>query len=205
MKRALVLAGASGVGKTSVADEILNKCSDFRFIRSVTTRAPRGDGHDGEYIYLDEAEFLKKARKGDFLEYMNYGGNFYGTPFSELSLAFSEEKTPLLILDLEGVKSLRAKNYGFEPYIVYIYEELEVIEKRLLKRGTRDACLKRMAANKSDYIALPEISDKFDIFVKNSDVNAAADEVLSLFTKAHVKNLFENKRIAEALRLTAME
>ncbi|MBQ7333510.1 MAG: guanylate kinase, partial [Clostridia bacterium] len=106
MRSIVILAGASGVGKTSVAAEILSRNDEYRLIRSATTRAPRGDSHDGEYIYVSEEEFKELIFRGELLEYMNYGGNFYGTPVSEINLAFSLGKTPLLILDIEGVKSL---------------------------------------------------------------------------------------------------
>ena len=53
-KALLILVGPSAVGKTTVADEIISR-GGFSLIRSLTTRAPRGDGHDDEYIYTDSA------------------------------------------------------------------------------------------------------------------------------------------------------
>ena len=109
----LVIAGASGAGKTTVAARLLSESEDFGLVRSITTRAPRGDGHDGEYIYTDRADFMKRAESGELVEYMEYGDNMYGTPVSELKRIFEEAKTPLLILDIEGVKSLRSRSFDF--------------------------------------------------------------------------------------------
>ncbi len=216
MKSILVLAGASGAGKTSVAMEILSKCDEYKLIRSATTRAPRGDGHDGEYLYYTEEEFKALISRGELLEYMNYGGNFYGTPYSEIELAFSDGKTPLLILDLEGVKSLRAKSFGFSAFIFYIYDDINVIERRLYdrylsKNPTAEALesfLKRKAANIKDYSSLPEIADKFDAFVLNKEIKSSADCVLSLhrdFSLGKAKNQVENLKIAEELSLSAKQ
>lgn len=216
MRSIVVLAGASGAGKTSVAMELLSKSDEYRLIRSATTRAPRGDGHDGEYLYYTEEEFKALVSHDKLLEYMNYGGNFYGTPYSEIEAAFDEGKTPLLILDLEGVKSLRAKSFDFSVFIFYIYEDLNVIEKRLydrelLKNPSAEALesfLKRKAANIRDYLSLPEIADKFDAFIKNFEIAASADKLLALhadFLSGKAKNQEENKKIAEELMLSAKQ
>ena len=134
MRSIVGLAGASGAGKKSIAMEILSKTSEYKLIRSATTRAPRGDGHDGEYLYYSEEEFKELISKNALLEYMNYGGNFYGTPHSEIECAFRDGKTPLLILDLEGIKSLRSKSFDFSVFCFYIYDDLNVIERRLYDR-----------------------------------------------------------------------
>ena len=214
MRSIVILAGASGVGKTSVAAEILSRNDEYRLIRSATTRAPRGDSHDGEYIYVSEEEFKELIFRGELLEYMNYGGNFYGTPVSEINLAFSLGKTPLLILDIEGVKSLREKKLDFSVYVFYIYEDLNVIEKRLYDREmlksqgikSLDTFIKRKSANIRDYSMLPEIADKFDAFIKNSEISLSAEEIIRLHSEllsGKVKDENENLKIAEELSLSA--
>ena len=216
MKSILVLAGPSGVGKTSVAVEILSKSEKYKLIRSATTRRPRGDGHDGEYIYFSEEEFENLITSGELLEYMNYSGNFYGTPYSEINLAFSEGKIPLLILDLAGVNSLRRKNFDFSVFVFYIFEDPNVIEKRLYDRellknpsvSALETFLKRRAANLKDYSRLPAIADNFDAFVKNETVEKSADAVIKLhkeFSLGRAKNIEENTKIAEELSLFAKE
>ena len=216
MRSVIVLAGASGAGKTSVAAEILSKSQDFRLIRSATTRPPRRDGHDGEYLYFNEEEFRALIKENKLLEYMNYGGNFYGTPYSEIENAFSDGKTPLLILDLEGVKSLRKKSFDFSVFCFYIYDGLNVIERRLydrylLKNPTAEALesfLKRKAANIRDYLSLPELADKFDAFILNKEIAECAEEVLKLhreFSLGKEKNGKENTKIAEELSFSAKQ
>ena len=46
MRAVLILVGPSGVGKTTVADEIISRHSDFMLVRSATTRQKRGDAYD---------------------------------------------------------------------------------------------------------------------------------------------------------------
>ncbi len=211
MKRSvLVITGASGVGKTTVAASLLTEPSSFGLVRSVTTRAPRGDAHDGEYLYATREEFFKKAESGELVEYTDFGDNMYGTPQSELERVFSEGKTPLLVLDIQGIKSLRAKKFDFTPVIVYVWYELDLIEKRLYERDLKEpteekllSFLKRKANNIRDFLAMPELCDKIDLFVRNERVEESVEEILNAFEKFSCgeakADLAENKKIAKVL------
>lgn len=212
MRSILVIAGASGVGKTTVADALIKKYGTFGLVRSITTRAPRGDGHDEEYIYTDRDGFIKKAESGELVEYMEYGGNMYGTPVSELERVFSEGNVPLLILDLEGVKSLRKKNFDFNSVIVYVWDELNTIEKRLYARDlsepTADKLLsfiKRKEMNIRDYLSMPGISHLFDSYVRNEGIEECAASVKSVFDKVNGGEvLSEEEKIKTASALFEM-
>ena len=204
-RRILVIAGASGAGKTTVMAAMLKRYNEFGLVRSVTTRAPRGDGHDAEYIYLDREEFMRRALGGELVEYMQYGDNMYGTPISELKRIFDEGKIPLLILDIEGVKSLRKRKFDFSPFIVYLWEELSVIEERLYERDVRNsptderilAFEKRKAMNRRDYLSMPEIYHLFDLFIKNEGIEISAERINEAMNQATGNT--ENKGIAEYL------
>ena len=187
MKRIAVIAGASGVGKTTVANIILEN-ERFSLVRSATTRKPRADGNLSEYIYLNRVEFLEAVKNGDMLEYTEYGENLYGTPKSELCRIFSEGKTPLLIVDMAGVRTFMNGCAEFSPEIFYIYEALDVIEKRLYERDLAEptvdgftSFIRRKNANIRDYIALPKIASGFAAFIKNDDPRIAADALISVF------------------------
>ena len=192
MKKILVVAGASGVGKTTIVTRLLDGHPEFSLVRSLTTRAPRGDAHDGEYIYTDRDGFLRLISEGAVLEHMEYGGNLYGTPVSELERIFGEAKIPTLILDIEGVKSLRRVTYDFLPVIFYIYDDIETVEKRLYSRFQSEGLTedklksfnKRMEANRRDYAALPEIEHLFNAVVRNIGISETAEKILELFTRS---------------------
>ena len=211
----LILVGPSGVGKTTVAYKMLEMCDEFEFVRSATSRAPRGDGNDNEYIYVTREEFADRVSRGRMLEHVEYSGNYYGTPASEVERILALGKTPLLILELNGAKNLKTNAKDFKTFVFYIYEDLNVIEKRLVDREIQnptakgmEAVEKRMKANRQDYSEMRELRSMFDATIKNVSVNDAANTVMDVFhrmkngEKADVEHI---PSVTEALYISATE
>ena len=185
----LVIAGPSGAGKTVVATSIVNSHPEFTFLRSGTTRAKRGDAHDDEYLYYTEEEFKAAIANGEMAEHAIYGGNMYGTPNSELDRAFSEGKTPLLVIDLNGVKSL-ALHPKYSACNLYIYTDFDVIENRLKDRyfgenekpDSQKNFDSRRAQNITDWIGLADYEEYIHAFVENNGtIDECCERVLSTF------------------------
>ena len=209
MTKVLVIAGASAVGKTTAVHKIIEKDNRFELVRSITSRAKRGDSFDSEYIYVTRDEFLDLIPSGGVLEYTEYSGNLYGTPRSEIERISGEGKVPLLILDLNGVRSFRQAE-GISSCTVYIYDELCVMESRLRERylsGTpsdedHKRYNSRMKQNVTDYLSIGEYEPYLYSFVKSSDIDGTAESVLSVFEsflKKSPKDEKLSKQIAELL------
>ena len=175
MKNMIVIAGPSAVGKTTVSDEIIGQSGNFAVLRSATTRAPRGDEHDAEYLYFSHPDFEGAIASGDMLEHTEYSGELYGTPRSELRRADSEGKLPILILDLAGVKSLRESEYAERAIFVYLYDELNTLEERLYARYMTPPSIsglakfvKRKEQNIADYLDFEKHAPLFDLMLSNA-------------------------------------
>ena len=187
-KTALVLAGPSGGGKTTVMKELLKERLDFELVRSATTRARRGDGNDGEYLYFSKEEFSELVKCGKMLEFTEYGGNFYGTPRTETERIIREGKTPILILDINGVSTLKTQELDFDIYSVYIYAEPRVLSERLLKRYSdsgkegHGAYISRMKKNREDYERAETWKSLFDTAIPSTTVFETATDVLSAYS-----------------------
>lgn len=215
MKPALILAGPSAVGKTTVMGELLSLSDEFTFLRSVTTRPPRFPGDD-EYIYLSEEEFSDLLSRGDLAESMRYGTYAYGTPKSELRRAEREGKYPLLILDLVGIRSVKTSGDG-TWFAVYLYDDLSVMEKRLYERelsvretpAARATYERRVAANRRDYRALPDFAPYLDFVLKNETPGTSArlilDRFLSFEAGAATRDAAEIRSITAILSASAEE
>ncbi len=185
---ALMIAGPSAVGKTTVASELLRLRPDvFSLARSATTRAPRGDGHDDEYIYLTVGEFLRRCEAGEMLEYTEFGGNYYGTPLSEINAIRSGGRIPLLILDINGISAIKSSENGSDCYAVYLTEDIEVLDKRLYERAEADGLTEKALAtyerrrmqNRRDLADIGKKTDIFDRVAVNRDVGECARLILS--------------------------
>lgn len=215
-KDLLIIAGPSAGGKTTVAECLMGKDSRFCLVRSVTTRAPRGDGKDEEYIYLTPEEFDKALATGEILESMVYSGQCYGTPRSELERALAEGRIPLLILDLNGVVAL-TDNGEYSSCVIYVYTDLNTAEQRLYSRYLGNgptpkglaSFVSRKERNIKDFLDLPALSPRFYSFVENmSDIESATDGVAEAFASYlegvaadHQRNL----TVAEQLARSAQE
>ena len=189
MKKILILAGPSAGGKTTVANELLKSNSEFELVRSVTSRPPRGDGHDGEYIYVTREALEEEIKRSEVLEYTEYAGELYGTPKSEIDRITSAGKVPLLILDLKGVAALNS-NEGISACSVYVYDDIRVIDQRLYDRylgenPSAQALIRyvgRKEQNNADYLAVNDFSKDFYAFVRNSSPAECAAEIKKIFS-----------------------
>ena len=212
----LIIAGPSGAGKTVIATSIVNMHPEFTFLRSGTTRPKRGDQHDDEYIYYTTEEFKAAIANGEMAEHAVYGGNMYGTPNAELDRAFGEGKIPLLVLDLNGVRSL-ALHPKYSACNVYIYTDIEVIEDRLRARyfgenekpDSEKNFNTRREQNLADWRTISEFEDYIHAFIENDrTVEECCDTVLNTFyayVDGEEKDEWANHAIANGLAESANE
>ena len=212
----LVIAGPSGAGKTVIATAIVNEHPEFTFLRSGTTRAKRGDAHDDEYIYYTEEEFLRAVENGEMAEHAIYGGCMYGTPNAELDRAFREGKTPLLVIDLNGVRSL-ALHPKYSACNLYVYTDIDVLEQRLRERyfggnekpDSEKNFRDRTAQNLRDWRGISEYGEYFHAFIENNTtVEECCEKVLTTFANyvdGEDKDEWRNNAIINGLTSSANE
>ena len=210
-KFVLVLSGASAAGKTAVANAMIEKNPKFTFLRSATTRPKRGDGNDDEYIYLTREEFTERIANGDVLENTEYAGNMYGTLYSEIERAESEGKIPLLVLDINGMRSLY-RDERLAACTVFIYAPLAMVEERLRARFTKgeneDKIVQRLKINREDYLGMPELEPYVYSFAENAgelnDCRDAVQKIFDSYVSGCDKDVDTAKRIASELKADAI-
>jgi guanylate kinase len=218
MKNILIIAGPSAVGKTTVAHRMLELNENkYEFVRSVTTRPCRGDQFNNEYIYISDEEFRHLIATAGVLEHTEYAGSLYGTPRSEIDRITSEGKIPLLILDINGVTSLFNNKGDISPCGVYIYDDIDVMQKRLYERYEDDMASpetqrrynSRLNQNTIDYREMPERQSVFYAFIRNcSSVDCCAEKIGAIFAdfcNGVPKNIDANLTIANSLAASVVD
>jgi guanylate kinase len=178
--RVIVLAGPSGVGKSSIVAALRDQLPDLYVSVSATTRAPRAgevDGHD--YHFVGSTGFDELIARGDLLEWAEIHGGLQrsGTPRAPVEQALDEGRPVLVEVDLHGARALKVAL----PDSVSVFVEppsLAELERRLRERGTEspEQFARRLHTASEELAARAE----FDVALVNRDVRAVADRLVDL-------------------------
>ena len=177
----IILAAPSGAGKTSIKSRLIASMPHLlSFSISAATRKIRPGEQDGvDYFFISEEDFKNKIDKNQFVEWeMVYPGSYYGTTVAEVERIWSEQKTPILDIDVQG--AMRVKElYGEKAISIFIQPpSLDVLKERLEKRGTdNEVQIKTRVEKAAEEMAF---SKNFDHIVLNDDLNKASEQVKML-------------------------
>jgi guanylate kinase len=105
-----IISAPSGSGKSTLVAQVRSLVEGLDFSISYTTRSPRGSETDGrEYHFTTREAFEAMIAKGEFLEWAEVFGNYYGTGFSALEHARAAGKDLLLDIDVQGAMQVMRK------------------------------------------------------------------------------------------------
>jgi guanylate kinase len=150
----LIITAPSGAGKTSITRYLLKKFPDqLGFSISATTRKPRGhERHGVDYYFIPLEEFMTKIRENEFVEWeMVYEGKYYGTLKSELRRIWSENKVPLLDIDVQGAIHVEQQFPNTSLSIFIEPPSIEELRRRLDSRATDSPESLQARISKSSY------------------------------------------------------
>lgn len=177
-----IVTGPSGAGKGTVLGRLLPTMEQLQYSVSATTRVPREGEEDGvNYYFLNRNDFLNMVDRGEFLEYAEYVGNFYGTPAGPVDECL--EKGVDVILEIEVQGALTVKSKRPEAKLIFIIPPTFAdLELRLRSRGSeRDEVIaKRLEKAKEEY----SMANHYDYIVCNGEVEQAVEELRSIIKAA---------------------
>ena len=180
MGKMIVISGASGVGKGTVLNLMMENRKDLTFSVSATTRPPRPNEVDGvHYYFVTRETFEEMIRNGEFLEYDEHAKNYYGTPSAQ-----AEEKmvNGHVLLDIEpaGAKQVRAAMP--EAKLIFIMPpSMEELERRL--RGRGDTPEDQIKIRMERAVWEMEQKEWYDHVVVNDDAARCAEEILKIIAE----------------------
>lgn len=171
-----LISAPSGSGKSTLVGEVRRLVPGLEFSISYTTRAPRGSEQDGqEYHFTTRNEFLAMVDRGEFLEWAEVFGNFYGTPAAGLAHAAQRGKDLLLDIDVQGALQVMEKM----PEAVSIFilpPSPQVLEQRLRNRSQAEGVTQAEVIERRLSQAREELKqlDQYQYGLVNDTLDAAA-------------------------------
>lgn len=180
----LAISGPSGVGKGTIKKELMRRRPDVVESISCTTRLPReGEAHGREYFFISHEEFKSRIEQGDFLEYDEHFGNFYGTPKSFVEKTLRDKS---VILEIDVVGALNAKKEFPDCLLIMVVPpSVEELKKRLMGRNSETETEIQTRLDRLNYEL--SLKDKYDYIVVNETVDGAVEEIISIIDEAKNK------------------
>ena len=188
-----VVVAPSGAGKTSLISALLERERDIRLSVSYTTRPPRsGEVNGKDYHFIDEGDFTAMRKAGDFLEYANVYGNFYGTSRVWIERELNGDHDVLLEIDWQGARQVR-KLFPQMVGIFILPPSLAELRRRLEGRGkdAPETIAKRFASAREDISHVLE----FEYIIVNESFDSALADLMSVVRAARLSRERQRARL----------
>lgn len=177
----IVVSGPAGVGKGTVIKKLKELSDGVVLSISATTRTPRpGEVEGVNYFYKTREAFEKMIEERNLIEWVDYCGNYYGTPRDFVCAEL--EKGNNVVLEIEVQGSLKIRNLFPESILCFIVPpSFDELEKRLRERKTEDDATieRRLERAKTEFTYL----NQYDYLIVNDTIDQAA-EMLSCIIHA---------------------
>jgi len=173
-----ILSAPSGAGKTTLCQAICRHFPDMLYSVSHTTRPPRpGETQGIDYHFIDKDEFLHLIESGEWAEWAEVHGNYYGTSAGFLNQGLKAGKDILLDIDVQGMLKI-LKRYPSSITVFIRPPSLVTLRERLESRG----------ADRPDIIETRMINAKMEMteahryrhVIVNGDLELATRELILL-------------------------
>ncbi len=173
-----VVAAPSGAGKSTLVNALLKLEPGIKLSISTTTRPPRpGEQNGREYHFTTAEDFVARAERGEFLEWAEVHGNYYGTSRLMVEHEMKAGTDILLEIDWQGARQVR-KQFPQAAGIFILPPSIDALEERLNKRGQDDQQViqRRMLAAGGEIAHAPE----FEYAIINEEFNVALSEMSAI-------------------------
>ncbi len=192
----VVLSAPSGTGKSTVAKLLVERNKRLRLSVSATTRAPRrGEVEGRDYFYKTVDEFKNMIEHNEFVEWVEYCGNYYGTPKKYIEDSINEGFDVLLEIEVEGAARIKEK-YPDSVLIFMLPPSFDELKRRIEGRGTEKPEVIQNRLNQAE----KEIKciDMYDYVVINDSIDNAINSI-NIILEAEKAKVKRNKDLLKQI------
>lgn len=158
----IILTGKTASGKDTLMQKLLSKFPDFRRVVTTTSRPQRAGEVNGlDYNFISKKDFKKAVERGDFIEYVEYGGNLYGTEKSQLI----SDTDLIWRIDPSRAGQIKDLIKNRKLLVIYLTVEDSVVLKRLRERGLPQQEIERRMREDKDF--WEKYKDNYDFVIEN--------------------------------------
>lgn len=175
----IILTGKTASGKDTVMFQLLSRLPDLKRVVSTTSRIPRnGEKNHVDYNFISEEEFRGEINAGDFIEWVEYGGNLYGTEKAQISDSLIGDL--IWRIDPSRAGKIRELIKDIKVIVIYLTTSDDVVLARLNERGLdQEEIKKRMADDKKIW---ERYQDSYDFVVENipGKLDETVDKIIKI-------------------------
>ncbi|HOQ36179.1 MAG TPA: guanylate kinase [Acetivibrio sp.] len=193
----VVVSGPSGAGKGTVLKRLKDSDDSIRFSISATTRTIRQGEKEGlNYFFKTRDEFKSMIEAGQLLEWVEYCGNYYGTPKEYIETTVKEGYDCLLEIEVEGAANVK-KAYPDCVLIFILPPSFEELKRRIEKRATEEPEIvaKRLERAREEMAYI----ENYDYVIVNDKIEDAVENLRSIL-KAEKLKLNRNRKMIEQFK-----
>jgi len=174
----LIISAPSGAGKTTLCKEVVDIFPELRHSISFTTRQARpGEVHGRDYFFVSQDEFRRMVDHGEFAEWAEVHGNFYGTAIRTLEEYRHSKIDVILDIDCQGARQLKERFSG-GVFVFILPPSFNELRRRLDTRNSdSEAVIQRRLDNAADEI---RESRWYDYIIVNDSFDKALEELKSV-------------------------
>jgi guanylate kinase len=173
-----IISAPSGAGKSTLGRLLRRRCPELAYSISSTTRAPRPGEVDGtDYFFVDPERFRRGIANGEWAEWAEVHGNWYGTSRAVIDGALEGGRDLLLDIDVQGAAQI-VERYPDAVTIFIRPPSLDVLRRRLVGRATDSpAAIRRRLEDARTEMACQE---RYRHVVVNDHLEDALEELVAI-------------------------